>query len=726
MSATHGVLAETRLDGLGTVVDEPLGARVLDGFDRAARGYLDCFGGEVLSALGARTLFAFPSLAGALAFLRALAPAVESLESPELGPLRLAAAVHGGSFSISRRDGAVHRVSGDAIEQVRLLADAALGGQVVVSDVDEGPAADTLELAGIARPVLVWDLAAETLSPELPRARASTPPDAVQTGPASTSEDAQSASRERLDRQLVERALRRARGVDGPERAACLAWLDQESDRLAALFERRVASEPSLASAVIEALWAAASGRVPSAVLLGLLDRAVDELRAEARGRALVIRAEARLTRGAIGTAREDALAALSSLPDGAVVRAEAHRILGRCALDQSGLEEAGLELGRALGVARARGDRRLEARALNNLASVSFAQADLPRARARYEQALELHQAVADRRYEGIALGNLGGVLRQLGQLEESETCYRDALAVAHELGERYLAGAVLRELGGIAHEQGRLAEAQGLVEEGRALLLQSGNRIQTLLAENSLALLALERGGLEAAATSLARALDLDPTGDYPAQRGQSAMLRALLSARRERGDAALQASAEARRLLEQAGQLDLLACHAISLSLIVPTPDAPRMLEDIEQRAGDSADVRLMLRYARGQLLPRTVEAPQSLLQIGPQARWFQAPGSAVVSLRRKQRLRRLLAALVEQRVSAPGRVLSREALFAAAWPGEKIGIESAHNRLYVAIATLRRLGLAGVLHTQTDGYLLDAATTLVRRDDGEHAE
>ncbi|MFO0565687.1 MAG: tetratricopeptide repeat protein [Polyangiaceae bacterium] len=720
MSATHGVLVETRLDGLGSGVDDRLARGVLEAFDRASRGRLDDFGGEVLSALGARTLFSFPSSAGALAFLRDLAPAVEALESGELGPVRLAAAVHSGAFSISNADGGVQRVFGDALEQVRLLADAALGGQVLVSDGEPHPGGDSLELVGIAQPVRAWELAAVVAGPEPWRehARTSVPPQSPAEAPDKT--------RERRDRQLVERALARARGVDGPERAACLSWLERESDALAAVFERRVGSDPSLALAVIEALQAACSGRAPGAAYLGSLDRAVEHFSGEARGRALVIRAEARLSRGAIGAAREDALLALGALPEEADARAEAHRTLGRCALDQSALEEAGLELGRTLGLARARGDRRLEARALNNLASVSFAQADLRRARVRYEQALELHQAVADRRYEGIALGNLGGVLRQLGQLEEAETCYRDALSVAHELGERYLAGAALRELGGIAHEQGRLAEAQGLVEEGRALLLQSGNRIQTLLAENALTLLALERGDLDSAESHLARALELDPLGDYPAQRGQSSLLRALLCARRGRVDEALRTAAEARGLLEQAGQVDLLTCHALSLSLVVPAPDAERILEGVEHHSGDSADVRLLLRYARGQLLPPTAETPESLVQIGPRARWFQAPGAAIVSLRRKQRLRRLLAALAEQRVNAPGRVLSRDALFAAVWPGEKIGVESAHNRLYVAIATLRRLGLAGVLHTQTDGYLLDAAATWVRSDDGEDVQ
>ena len=67
--------------------------------------------------------------------------------------------------------------------------------------------------------------------------------------------------------------------------------------------------------------------------------------------------------------------------------------------------------------------------------------------------------------------------------------------------------------------------------------------------------------------------------------------------------------------------------------------------------------------------------------------------------------------MLRALTEQRRQAPGRALSLEALLEAGWPGERLRGRSGASRVYVAVATLRRLGLGGTLRRTDDGYLLD---------------
>ena len=45
-----------------------------------------------------------------------------------------------------------------------------------------------------------------------------------------------------------------------------------------------------------------------------------------------------------------------------------------------------------------------------------------------------------------------------------------------------------------------------------------------------------------------------------------------------------------------------------------------------------------------------------------------------------------------------------------VLAAGWPGEVVLPDAASNRVYVAMATLRKLGLAPILHTSDDGYRL----------------
>jgi hypothetical protein len=97
---------------------------------------------------------------------------------------------------------------------------------------------------------------------------------------------------------------------------------------------------------------------------------------------------------------------------------------------------------------------------------------------------------------------------------------------------------------------------------------------------------------------------------------------------------------------------------------------------------------------------------------------QGEWFRAPGqSAVVSLRRRAAFRRLLAALCAARVHTPGRALDVGELREAGWPGEQVRVEAGANRVYVAIATLRRMGLDGTLLNVGDGYLLSRDVPVV---------
>jgi len=102
-----------------------------------------------------------------------------------------------------------------------------------------------------------------------------------------------------------------------------------------------------------------------------------------------------------------------------------------------------------------------------------------------------------------------------------------------------------------------------------------------------------------------------------------------------------------------------------------------------------------------------LPRTDEA----------ALLVAADGSAFavdmwyVRLGRRGRLARVLRALVVHATTpAPRHPLTRDALLAAGWPGERMRRDSGLNRLRVAIATLRSLGLAAHIATTRAGFEL----------------
>jgi predicted negative regulator of RcsB-dependent stress response len=108
-------------------------------------------------------------------------------------------------------------------------------------------------------------------------------------------------------------------------------------------------------------------------------------------------------------------------------------------------------------------------------------------------------------------------------------------------------------------------------------------------------------------------------------------------------------------------------------------------------------------LLLRLTSSASIPRVLVASDG-------SKFIQ--GSHVIVLTRRLALRRIVAALVHAK--AP---LSVAELVAAGWPGERIQTSAARNRTHVALTTLRRLGLEGVLRQTPQGYVLDAERVTV---------
>jgi predicted ATPase len=137
-------------------------------------------------------------------------------------------------------------------------------------------------------------------------------------------------------------------------------------------------------------------------------------------------------------------------------------------ALQEAGSPEAAPTHARALELARARGDRRSEAQALANLATLDMSAGARESARAGFEQALGVHRELSSPRFVGMALANLGMI---------------DA-------------------------STGRRAEAAARLSEGAALLERAGDRRSALICIANLGVLALERGDPTAAVELLERA--------------------------------------------------------------------------------------------------------------------------------------------------------------------------------------------------------------------------
>lgn len=153
-------------------------------------------------------------------------------------------------------------------------------------------------------------------------------------------------------------------------------------------------------------------------------------------------------------------------------------------------------------------------------------------------------------------------------------------------------------------------------------------------------------------------------------------------------------------------------LVDCHEPALLRAVALHRAWSGREPVLEPGPTSDDVRF------AQRLRRRRHGEVALVAGDRQVRL----GGIQVDLRRRRVLWRILEAMVDHGVRAPGEVVTREALIAAGWPGERVLPKAAAHRLRVAIYDLRKTGLGEVLVGRDGGYAL---TCPVRRDRPEGA-
>jgi len=95
---------------------------------------------------------------------------------------------------------------------------------------------------------------------------------------------------------------------------------------------------------------------------------------------------------------------------------------------------------------------------------------------------------------------------------------------------------------------------------------------------------------------------------------------------------------------------------------------------------------------------------------VLLVQREGHWFRVPDREVVHCRSRQTVRALLAKLAEYRCSNPGMPVHSEELRTIGWPGERMSLGSARERLKQAMRVLRRLGLEQLVVWKDGGYLL----------------
>lgn len=348
--------------------------------------------------------------------------------------------------------------------------------------------------------------------------------------------------------------------------------------------------------------------------------------------------------------------------------------------------EEAVGAAERALSLARAAADGLLEGRALLMLGLLHDDEGALDPAVDSIEQAVTLLRAHGDRWSEEMGQNALGLLYAEKGRADEARAAFEEAEVICTDAGFGAGLACVIGNVGWLAVAAHDLQGAAGQFDRARTKGRAVGHAIAE--AQFSAALGAIEalRGRDAAAAEAFADA-------DRAAARCPSPALHRSIDALRAARDVAA-----ARRAAAE-GDAAVEARHLATVrAKIAELERAPRL----------DGDTRIALRLLRRSLDAAPSEPPETLtLSIDAEAAAVRC-GDARIALARHPSLFRLVEALVAARGrDAP---LDVDALFAAGWPGERIGRRAARNRVHVALSTLRKLGLAGVLVSSDDGYRL----------------
>jgi predicted ATPase len=536
----------------------------------------------------------------------------------------------------------------------------------------------------------------------------------------------------------------------GPrEDADARRTLRLEHDNFMAVHQRFLAptkdggAPADLAGASLRAALAIArsASAYPYAFCLSVLDAAIDAPRgapdADARlvGRALAARGDLRRFVGRTDESVEDfeRVRAIAIAEDDRPLLAIALSGLGNAATVRARWGEARPLFDEARAIFVETRDRRAEGRVLAMLAATRFNEDAPAEARSILARALELHRAAGDRAFEGVSVTSLGVVTLALGSLAEARTHLAEGLRIHREVGARHWEGVTLSYAALVEEEAGRVEEARAAHDEAIRVLHEIAVRRAEGLALAGSAGTLLGEGRVAEAKDRYLRALDLcramspDHEGLVLACLGAIAAIEGDTTTASDSfacADLALAPytrPAFAAAIEVHRGQLDLALARAAPEGDRASHEAAARSRIDRASRwAPVSSEVRFAIRLLERSLAALAPPAdPSRALVVGPSGLWFRPPrAKASVRLHRRRSLQRLVDELATHRLRAPGEALGIPHLIACGWPGERILPEAGTERVYTAIATLRKLGLRKLLLQRDDGYLLDPSVSLVR--------
>ena len=382
--------------------------------------------------------------------------------------------------------------------------------------------------------------------------------------------------------------------------------------------------------------------------------------------------------------------------------------------------------------------------RALRILSVLSYRRGDLDRALALGAEGLEAARAAGLRLELSFILGNQSKIAKVAGRVDQALACAEESVRTARSLGMSIATGTALAALAACQIETGDLAGARQTAAAALASTRDSSWSSPTFASPMALIAESLVALGLLADAEELIdRAESLVSSGGgvieaHRAIQGGLCLTRGFVAELRGQPRAALEALERAQDAFA-AAKIDLLqavawtrlasasralgrgpaAAAALERARALAGAAAPAWFADLLALAdgapalpqADRAIESVYVRLARAVAGATAVPAHQRyVLTAG--GRTLIDPRGRRIDLGRRRAVGRVLRALA---AAAPAPVSVHD-LFSAAWSAQTASHESARNRVYVALSTLRGLGAADLVESTGDGYRVAAGMEL----------
>ncbi len=340
-----------------------------------------------------------------------------------------------------------------------------------------------------------------------------------------------------------------------------------------------------------------------------------------------------------------------------------------------------------------------------------------LESADAAIERATERFRQLANEEGLSASLYEAGVVAMFQGRRDAALARMDEGIEIAARTGARMVWGALVTARGGLLQELGRGGEALPSHAEAARAFRELGARYREMSALYYLATAYVDAANPAEALRILSVAEERGHGVDAPRYQALIEGARAVAHVALGDPEAAARALVRAEAAYARAGVEPALGATLAIHALTVRGEHAAERAAALAA-AHPSDDSRFALRTLISG--PRRLDRTGLRLEDG--GRSLHVPNANVpVDLSRRRALRAIVGLLAARRVGAPGEVVTPHEILEAGWPGERVSADAAMNRVYVALTTLRNLGLRDAIVTGAGGYMLSPAISVVVVDD-----